>query len=328
MKVLVTGSWGLVGQSLVKQLVEGGFSVCALAEGEHPHLEKQGIKIERGSVLDPESLAYSLAGVKAVFHCHHLLEWWPPSSPNAAAVNYDGTRNLLVAMSRTGVEQLVYIGSAIVFGYGTVDDPGNEERPYSAGKFRLACFDSLNRAANLLARYSKDGRVRVVSVNPTMVLGGPDPLNSFSRLLVSCATRERAGHPSGGLNLVSADAAAGAALRALGRGRAGMSYIIGGENVTYREIFAKRREAAGISPQTVPLTDRRILLKGAAGSLGAAVSGRRPALSLETARLALTGLYYDASRASEELGLTRCGVDPLIEKACYLHLDRGKSGRV
>lgn len=325
MKVLVTGADGLLGGSLVKCLIDGGFTVRVMLEtgSESPALE--GLPLERveGHVLDPESTHGAVQGVQAVFNCAPVMTLDPPVADWIFALNFEGTRNVLVAMSRAGVENLVHAGSATSFGYGTIEQPGIEENPYNCDHFGLSAFDSMHRAQELILRYNQSGKVRAVLVNPTLVLGPGAILPDASRSTLELACRHNSKYPSGGVNVIGADEAARAALKALGRGRSGRCYILGGENMSYRDLLTKIAGALEITTPERPAPDSAVMLKGLIGSAGRRLGRRKRGFTLGLARLVTTGLYYSSERAARELGLSARPADTVIEETCRWFKDSG-----
>lgn len=317
MKVLVTGADNLTGGQLVGMLVQGGFTVRVLLRpGSEPAaLEDLALDRVPGTVLDQESALEAVSGCHAVFHCDTVTALRPPRARWIATHNLEGTRNVLVAMTRAGVEELVWMGSASSFGYGDAEHPGTEQSPYRGDRFGLASFDSLHAAQELVLRYAREGRVRGMVLNPTLVMGGPDRATSPWQALVRCAAGGPGWYPSGGVNVVGAADAAAAALKALGRGEAGRCYILGGENVSYRELMERLAEALGVGAPLQAAADRRVARRGTAGSLMLKL-GRTPSLTAPEARIATTVMYYDPSRAVAELQMQRTPFDALIEQCC------------
>jgi len=321
--VLVTGAEEPLGGSLARQLVESGFTVRAMLDPKSEASELEGLPFERvpGEILDPESTLAALQGAQAVFHCEHAGAFWPPRDDRIDAVNLGGTRNLLVAMSRAGTETLVHVGSAFSFGFGTLDEPGNEESPYRADRFHLACFDSMRRAQELVQMFTDEGKIRGIIVNPTFALGPYCTLPGAAGSLFSYINKAPRRYPSGGVNVVGAVDAAGAVIKALGRGRPGRCYILGGHNVGYRELFEKIGSALGVPPATKEWHDRTLLARGFLGSLHGKLTGRKPPLTREIAQVMSTGMYYDPARAMSELDLSVTPLDTIVEDACRWFTD-------
>ena len=324
MTVLVTGAEGVPGSNLARCLLENGFTVRVMLDPESDEAELEGLHCEvmPGDILDPESTLNALQGIQAVFHCAHTAAFWPPRAGWIDAVNLGGTRNLLVAMSRAGVETLVHVGSAFSFGFGTLEEPGTEETPYMADRFHLACFDSRRRAQELVQMYSDEGKIRAIIVNPTLVLGPYFAPQDAAGSLISHVSRSPRRFPSGGINVVGADDAAQAILKALGRGSPGRCYILGGHNVDYGQLFEKIALALGVPPPTKRLPDIALRARGRLGSLHGKLTGRKPFLTRELSHVAATDMYYDPTRAKAELGLSTAPLDAIIEGACRWFMDK------
>ena len=316
MKVFITGASGLVGSNLIRHLLDSGFTVRALLDPRLDTPTLDGLPFERvpGDVLDPESILGGLAGTQAVFHCALVTELRPLRYRAARAKNVDGTRNLLVGMSRSGVENLVYVSAASSFGPGTMDEPGTEETPFDPQVFRSTCFDSIHQAQELVLRYNQSGKVRCVVVNPTLVMGEYGlPCGPGTDVMEYSSVGR---HTSGGANVVGAADVARGILKALGRGKAGRCYILGGSNVPYRDLFSMIAASMGFPPTTRLSGDRAVITRGLAGSLYGRLTGRVPARSAGAARLAVAPIYYSPRRATLELELPVSPLDTVVESAC------------
>lgn len=313
MPILVTGGDTLTGAHVALHLLESGFSVRALAsrEDELPHLRGRGVEVFSASLLQPESIVPALRGVTAVFHCALDRSVLPEADPRSRERNVDGTRNLLISMTRSGVEQMVQVGSAFSFGGGAMERPGTEETPYDGDRFGLSCMDTIRAAQELTQRFSDDGKVRSVIVNPTLAFGagGSCPPSSLALEWVRSGART---FPPGGINVVDASDVADAAVRALGRGRPGQCYILGGENLSYRELLARVASAIGLPAPDRPASERSVLLRARVSSAFSRAVRRKPLLAPRLARLTASTLYYSSEKAARELGFTPSPVDAAI----------------
>lgn len=317
MKVLVTGAEGLLGNNLTRHLLENGFSVRALVDADlwAPNLD--GLDVERatGSLLDMESTVSSLDGIQAVFNCAVTNDTLP-SSTQGPASNFTGTRNLLIAMSRAGVGSLVHVGSALCFDPGSLDEPATENSPYEGSVPGLRCLDTIYAAQEMVLRYNRTGKVSAVVVNPTFSMGRYDSPRGLCASLIGSVERGLRLVPPGGLNVVGAQSVARATLKALGRGKPGSCYILGGNNTGYGRLLRLIAESLGVRPPSLRPPGIMFRMLGRIGfprgRLTATRQLSRPGLS----RMLTRGLYYSSQRAEAELALETEDLQAVVESAC------------
>lgn len=323
MKVLVTGINKILGYHLACHLLEEGHEVRALlnAEAKLDFIENLGVEIITGNIIEPESVNAALKDVEAVFHCENFVQFFPPGGQIAWSINLEGTRNILIGMARAGVEKLIYVNSASSFGFGTEEEPANEESYYNCDIFNSPCLDSMVRAQELVKRYNETGRIQAVILNPTIPMGTHDYWGSPGVSLIEFVQNNRGWYGSGGLNIAGAKQSAEAVLTALRDGKPGRSYIIGGHNISHFELIRKISIHLGIPHPTLLANESKFMALGRVGSLYWKVTGKSPAITMETARMASSTFYYNSDRAIEELGLKVPPVDSILEEACqwYRH---------
>jgi dihydroflavonol-4-reductase len=245
MSILVTGSDTVLGYHISRALCSSGFKVRGLVPAGLEESATGSIEIRSSDSTDVESLASAMEGTSAVFHCE--AGRLSSAGPHGQHAFVEGTRNVLVAMARSGIEDLIYVGSALVFRAGTVADPGNELAPWE-NPVKLACLDVLRASSDLVKRYQESGKVRCVTVCPTLVMGARDLPGGAGWWLIERVCRHESGQPAGSVNVVRATDAAAAAVKALGRGRPGTSYILGGHNIVDAELVDLIGSALGEPP--------------------------------------------------------------------------------
>jgi dihydroflavonol-4-reductase len=309
LSILVTGTDTLLGYHVAQALSDSGLVVQLLAPAgsrqEDFGLETASFHTTTGGILDLESCISALDGATAVFHCESG-RLSPAARDEAAGPTFvEGTRNLLLAMSRTGVEDLVLAGSAFVFGPGTIEEPGDEESAWD-NPLRVPCLDAVRAASDLAQRYAGDGKVRCVTVSPTLLFGEGDRPGTASWWLLEHAAELMDRAPTGGINIARAADAGAAAVRALGRGKSGQSFILGGTNVPYEILLREISLAVGTPAGSAPAGQRGLLgrLKGSRRSLDPIIGG-----------LGGAGLYYSSSRAVEQLDLEAAPVSVTVAEA-------------
>ena len=302
---LVTGASGHVGSNVVRLLVEQGRAVRALVRPTSDLRSLQGVDCElvRGDVLDATSIARAVNGCQSVFHVAAVNRMTSADPQDIIRPAVEGTRHVLEACIREGVERVVYTSTVAVL--GRVDTEGEcltEERsapasaiPYVQGKIE---------AERWVLEFHRRTGLPVVIVNPSAILGPfdyrPTPVN---HLVVNVLKRRLAPVLPGGLNVVDVrDVARGHLLAEL-RGRPGARYVLGGTNLTHAELIGKIERAAG---QTVlRLTVPRWLVWIGAGAIECAwrVAGRHPPMTRAMVR-EFFGRYTfcDSTKARQELG--------------------------
>jgi dihydroflavonol-4-reductase len=323
-RIFVTGSTGFIGRRLVDRLARDGHEVTALARGEARGLA-ESVRVVKGDILDPASLrAVSPAGegFDRLFHLAALVTFDPRRRAELLAVNGQGTANVLAAAREWGVKRSVVASSACTIGIsrspGEVLDetaapnPALARRnPYLAGK--LACEEAAAQVEGMEA----------VIVNPTTVFGPGDYSLNSGTLILKVARGRVIPAPPGGGNAVDVDDVVDGLLAAGERGRPGRRYILGGENLLYREMFKIVAEAAGRRPWFVRLPK---IARGPAAA-AAWVVGRLTGSRFVTPQIVedlFAYKYYSSRRAAEELGWTpRRRFRESVERAWAFYREQG-----
>ena len=276
-----------------------------------------------GDILDLPSLEGAVRQCQAIFHCAASTALWPPRDPKITTTNLDGTRNVIDAAERQGIERVVYVGTANSYGFGTKDQPGTEVSPYRYGKYRLAYCDSKFKAQGMVLERVREGRIDAVVVNPTYMLGPYDSGPSSGKMILGFLQLALKVCPPGGRNFVHVQDVAAGMVSALERGRSGECYILGHQNMEWKEFFAAMGRVTGVEPPRIVVPKWLILFSGLAGSFTAARSGSPPTLSYEMARVSCVGTYYSPAKAVRELDLPQTSIEAAIEDAYRWFADHG-----
>lgn len=245
MRVLVTGSTGLVGHALTTRLVAQGHDVVALVRSPTKAARLlPGVTLAEGDITDRASVARALAGVERVFHAAGMPEQWQRDPGVFERVNRDGTVNVLEEALAAGVRRVVYTSTMDVFAAppgGTLRETALDEAP------KPTAYERSKQAADREAARIAAKGLDVVHVCPSGVYGpGPSHtgLNSFFIKLLHKASPLL---PPGGLPVVYVDGCADAHLAAAEHGRAGERYLVSDCRVTNRELAAAIATAAGLA---------------------------------------------------------------------------------
>jgi dihydroflavonol-4-reductase len=253
MRVLVTGGSGFIGSRVVRALIEGGHAVRCLVRKTSKTERIDGLPWERceGDVRDRASLGAALAGCDAIVHLASPSSWSEINSPLLEEVVVEGTRNVLAAAQAAGGRRVVFCSSVTALG-GTPRPEVMDEHTDAVPDPRLRYAHCKRRAEELCTQAVRTG-LPVVIVNPAEVYGPEDTAFITAGNLVDFAKSSPVLICHGGTAVVHVDDVAQGIVRALERGRPGERYILGGENLTIRELAALTLELLAQKKRIVAL---------------------------------------------------------------------------
>ena len=322
MRALVTGATGLIGAHLVRDLLNHGYEVRAMVRtaGRRGALVGIPATVVIADILRADDdLDAACAGCEVVFHTAAHFAYTGFSSAELHDTAVTGTDNILHACVRQGVSRVIVTSSSVVFGYrelaASIDELAgvhndDNEPPYIAAKIAQH-----RRALDVGARLQLDVRLAC----PTMTLGPTISRLGPSNGLIAAYLADPFGCTfPGGCNLVAArDVAIGHRLIAE-RGTPGESYLLGSQNLTWRQIHTMIAELAGVAPPRIRLNHTLTFLAAAADELLAAMRGRTPLSTREQA--SMIGRYYWYTHAkAAALGYSPMPArDALIETISWL----------
>lgn len=318
MKVFVTGPDGILGSNLVRELLKREHDVSVLLEEgkEAPTLSGLNIKRNTGNILDRDNMIEIIAGHDAVIHCAAVTSLFPPRSDAAKTVNIEGTENIVEAVLANNITRLVYVGTANSFGFGCENEPGVEGNPYLSSHYGLDYMDSKKIAQENVLKAVKERNLPAIVVNPTFMIGPYDSRPSSGAMILAVYKGKVPGYTSGGRNYIAVKDVAFAIANALEMGRLGECYILGNENLSYREAFSLIAETIGAKVPVRALSDRIVKTYGNICSACAKVLRNAPTVTRELALLACEKNYYSAEKARNELQLPETPIREAI-KECF-----------
>lgn len=301
MIVLVTGATGFIGSQIAAALVARGDQVRVLRRESSRTAALDGLPVEHvcGDILDRAAVDRAVAGCDAVFHAAGLSSYWRAHREDVYRVNVDGTRTVMAACLAAGVPRVVHTSSVGAIGVPRNGRIADECFAFDPREMRFAYGHSKHLAEEEVRAAVSQGLSAVI-VNPGVVIGPGDHNLISGSLIVELARHPAPAAPPGGVCMADIDAVVQGHLVAAERGRAGERYILGGQNLTYREIFSTIREIAGRPPPrwTLPAW----ILPPAAATLDLINRFvRRPLASGDQVRLAARRAFFDSTKAVREL---------------------------
>jgi dihydroflavonol-4-reductase len=322
---LVTGASGFLGSHVARLLVERGDRVRVLLRPSSDPRAVSGLAVERvaGDLRDASSLQRALAGVHAVFHVAADYRLWAAHPEEIYESNVTGTRNLLEAAQRAGVQRIVYtssVATVAVHRPGRLPDEDVDARlDEMIGHYKRSKFLAEQEAL----RAAEQG-APVVVVNPTTPVGPGDwKPTPTGKLIVDFLNGRMPAYVETGLNVVPVEDAARGHLLAAERGQPGRRYILGGRNMTMREILEALAQATGRPAPRVRLPHALALAAAYADTAWSRLRGREPRIPLDGVRMSRHRMFVDASRAGRELGFTAGPPEEALARAVRWYEDNG-----
>ncbi len=304
MRALVTGASGFVGAAVARALRAEGWQVRALvrAGSDRSNLLDAAIEIATGDLTQPASLQAAVTGCEALFHVAADYRLGAPDPARLYATNVEGTRALLRAAQGAGVGRIVYTSSVATIGIPADGTPGDELSPVSlaamVGHYKRSKF----LAEQVVCEAARAG-APVVIVNPSTPVGPGDVKPTpTGRLVRDAAAGSMPAYVDTGLNIVHVDDVAAGHLLAFHRGRVGERYILGGEDMTLRQILTYIAALVGRRPPRVRLPYAAILPVAYVAEAVAKITGRSGRLTLEGVRMSKKHMFFSSGKAVRELG--------------------------
>ncbi len=310
---LVTGASGFIGWHVARLLSERGHKVRALVR---PSSKLRELEVEpvTGDLRDPESLERAVAGCGLVFHVAADYRLWVRDPSELYRSNVDGTRNLLEAARKHGVERLVYTSTV-----GCIGVPkgglGDETVPVTLDEMSGAYKRSKFLAERVALEFARSG-LPVVIVNPTAPVGDHDVKPTpTGKIVLDFLKDAMPAFIDTGLNLVDVRDTAELHLAACERGRLGERYIAGCENLTLAEILEKLARLTGKEAPRLKLPYAVAYAAGVASTGWARMTGQPPRAPLDAVRMAKKKMFVSHEKAQRELGFAPVPVDAALGRA-------------
>jgi dihydroflavonol-4-reductase len=318
MKVFVTGSTGFVGHHVAKALAAQGADLRFLVRKTSNLSNLEGIPGDTvvGDLLNPDSYSPALTDCEAVLHVAADYRLWIRDPDAMYRANVDGTRDLLRAAREAGVRRVVYTSSVATMHFRTDGVVINEDTPVSlddmVGHYKRSKFLAEQQAIAA----AQDGQ-QVIILNPTTPIGPNDSKPTpTGRIFVDFLNRKFPAYMDTGLNLVDVAEVAKTHVDALTVGTPGRRYILGGENLTLKQILDKMSAITGIPSPKVEIPFAVAATYSFFEELiTGRIRGKEPRATLEEVRMGRKKMFASSARAQQELGFRIAPVYPAMRAA-------------
>lgn len=318
MKAFVTGATGFVGSHVARVLVDAGADLRLLVRSSSNPKNIANLRADQvtGDLRHPESLASAMSGCDTVFHVAADYRLWITDPDQMYRSNVDGTRALLEAARTNGVRHVVYTSSVATMGFTSNGHPADETSPVSLD-YMIGHYKKSKYMAEQVAIEAANSGMHVVIVNPTTPVGEQDiKPTPTGRIIVDFLKKKFPAYVDTGLNLVDVTECARGHVAALEKGRRGERYILGGENLTLKQILDRLAAITGLPSPKIRVP---YVVALATGVVDEVVTGRifkrEPRATIDAVRMGRKKMWVSSAKAERELGWKVVSVDDALRRA-------------
>ncbi len=301
-KIFITGGAGFIGSRVVKMLLEQGYEVRCLLRNTTNTRRIDGLNYEKfiGDITDPSSLEEGMKGCTGVIHLASLSNWKDIKSSKMPKVVIEGSKNVIEAAKKNGVQKMVYVSSSTAID-GT-DDLRilNEDSPLTLPNNHHYVYAHAKKQVEEYCKQEAKNGFPVVIVNPTEVYGPFDYDKITLGNLIDFATTKTVQLAEGGTSVVYVDDVANGIIAALEKGRPGERYILGGDNMEFKDLAALTLEILGIKKPIKKISRKMLLTLAWISKTFGINMGFEPAVI----PYAVKYWFVDNGKAKKELGVS------------------------
>jgi len=329
MLAFITGATGFVGSHVARVLAEKGAELRLLVRSSSNLKNIEGLNAERvvGDLRDPDSLEKAMSGCDAVFHVAADYRLWVRDPEQMYKANVEGTRGLLKAANKSGVRRVVYTSSVATMGFTSNGHLADENSPVSLDNM-IGPYKRSKFMAEQVAMEAGRREMDVVTVNPTTPVGDHDIKPTPSgRIVVDFLKKKFPAYVDTGLNLVDVQECARGHVEAFEKGKSGERYILGGENLTLKQILDKLAAITGLPSPTIKVPYVVALATGVVDEVFTGrIMGKEPRATIDAVRMGKKKMFVTSAKAERELGWKQVPVDSALQRAVEWFKANGYAG--
>jgi dihydroflavonol-4-reductase len=316
MTTLVTGAAGFLGSHITRQLVARGEDVRVLLRPSSQNRAIADLPLEyvTGDLRDSASLDRALKNVSRVFHVAADYRLWAKRSREIYDSNVGGTKNILAAAKRAGVQQFIYTSTVATL---AVDRPALPNESTDAkleemvGHYKRSKWMAEREALDA----AKDGLPVIVAM-PTTPVGPWDwKPTPTGKIILDFLNGKMPGYVETGLNFVGVEECAAGHLLVSDKGKTGERYLLGGENLTLKQMLDTLAKITGLPAPTLKIPHGLALGVAYASTVFSRMIGKAPGITIEGVKIAQHMMFVDCTRAQRELGFKPGPVAAALERA-------------
>src|ERR1700693_5828842 len=318
MLAFLTGATGFVGSHVARTLAAQGARLRLLIRSSSDLRNIQGLQAERvvGDLRDPASLKKAAAGCDVIFHVAADYRLWVRDPDEMYRSNVEGTKAILEAARENKVRRVVYNSSVATMGFQSNGHLASEDSPVSLGNMIGPYKRSKFMAEEIAIQAGRLG-MDVVVVNPTTPVGERDiKPTPTGRIVVDFLKRKFPAYVDTGLNLVDVTECARGHVSALEKGKSGERYILGGENLTLKQILDKLAAITGLPSPSMRVPYVGALATGVVDQVFTGyIRNREPRATTDAVRMGRKKMFVSSGKAERDLGWKIVLVDDALRRA-------------
>lgn len=320
-KVFVSGATGFIGIQLVKRLIDSGNKVHALyrSDAKADLIRIEGVTLFKGDVMDKQCLSLAMKGCSQAYHVAAYAAVWSKDPALFFRFNVDGTLNVLEAARLTGIDRIVVTSTAGILG-PSEKEPVNENSPAPSSFFTL--YEDSKYKMEQELKIFNNSIPEVVIVNPTRVYG-PGFLsksNGMSLMIKKYIAGSWRFIPGDGKrmgNYVYVEDVVSGHLLAMEKGTPGERYVLGGEDISYNQLFDFVRSSSGVSKRLFHIPVQLLFFAAGLFSILSKVTGKPPLIVPSWVRKLTHNWVVSSEKAIKELGYApmnaKMGIDRTVQ---------------
>ena len=318
MKVFLTGATGFVGSHVARAYSSEGAQLRLLTRNSSNLASIEGLDAETvtGDLRHPETLHSALAGCDALVHVAADYRLWVPEPADMYKANVDGTRELLRMAREAGIRRVVYTSSVATMGFTKTGTVVDERTPVSEAAM-IGHYKRSKWLAEQEAIAAARAGQHVMILNPTTPIGPLDRKPTpTGRIVVDFLNRKFPAYVDTGLNLVDVDEVARMHVVALERGTPGERHILGGENLTLKQILDRMAAISGLPSPTMKVPHAVAMAFAFFDeTITGKLRGKEPRATVEAVRMGRKMMFASSARAERDLGFRVMPVDRALRTA-------------
>lgn len=315
--VFVTGASGLLGINVIQDLLNNDYNVVGILrnKSKFPLAENDNLEIILGDITDAKSYQEALKKAEIVIHIAAITDQNISDYSVYESINIDASKVLLKKSIENNIETFINVSSANAFGYGSLENLGDENKPIKAPFDKsLYALSKLEAQNEILKIANNNQKTKVVNVNPTFMIGSYDTKPSSGRIVLSAYNKKIIFYPPGGKSFINVVDAAQTITKAIELGKHGESYLLSGENLSYKQFYKKVNKALNQKSRFVKIPKILLIFIGYFGSL-ARLFGAKTDISVTNLRTLCVSNFYSNRKAKQDLNHVQNPIENGIEAA-------------